>query len=211
MARSRASVASQPTWQLYLVYALFGIGYTCISVLPATTLITRWFDARQRPLALSFSSTGLSLGGVILTPLSAALLARWPIEHATPLLGGVFALVIVPIVWFGVRSFPAHPAPAPLRRCVREPRSRSRCGRGSSSLLTRGYLLAMGAQVGDHRAHVQTRRRGCDAAAGVVRRVGARDAVGASGGSSAASSSAACPIKAFALVNGGGPTAGISW
>ncbi len=68
----------QAEWQMFLVYALFGIGYTGISVLPATTLITRWFDPASRPVALSFSSTGLSLGGVILTPLSAALLERWP-------------------------------------------------------------------------------------------------------------------------------------
>lgn len=143
-------------WQLYLVYALFGIGYTGISVLPATTLITRWFDPGSRPVALSFSSTGLSLGGVILTPLSAALLERWPIEHATPLLGGIFALVIVPIVWFGVRSFPAMPAagaPSPMRRGTTfSVAIRSRF----FVLLTLGYLLAMGAQVGTI-AHMYTR------------------------------------------------------
>ena len=108
----------------------------------------------MRPVALSFSSTGLSLGGVILTPLSAALLERWPIEHATPLLGGLFALLIVPIVWFGVRSFPEAPA-------VGAP---SLVGQGTAFaaavrsrffvFLTLAYLLAMGAQVGDHRAHV---------------------------------------------------------
>jgi MFS family permease len=138
----------QAEWQMYLVYALFGIGYTGISVLPATTLITRWFDPGSRPLALSFSSTGLSLGGVILTPLSAALLERWPIEHATPLLGGLFALFIVPIVWFGVRSFPEAPAvgaPSPMGQGTAFAAAvRSRF----FVLLTLGYLLAMGAQVG---------------------------------------------------------------
>ena len=143
-------------WQLYVVYALFGIGYTGISVLPATTLITRWFDPGSRPVALSFSSTGLSLGGVILTPLSAVLLERWPIEQATPLLGGIFALSIVPIVWFGVRSFPdvsTAGAPSPMRRGTAFALAiRSRF----FVFLTLGYLLAMGAQVGTI-AHMYTR------------------------------------------------------
>ncbi len=146
----------QAEWQMYLVYALFGVGYTGISVLPATTLITRWFDPARRPVALSFSSTGLSLGGVILTPLSAALLERWPIEQATPLLGGMFALFIVPIVWFGVRSFPEAPAPgapSPMRQGTAFALAvRSRF----FVFLTLGYLLAMGAQVGTI-AHMYTR------------------------------------------------------
>ena len=143
-------------WQLFLVYGLFGIGYTGISVLPATTLITRWFDPARRPVALSFSSTGLSLGGVILTPLSAALLERWPIEQATPLLGAVFALCIAPIVWFGVRSFPeAHPTDAPSS--MRQGTAFALAVRSRFFvLLTLGYLLAMGAQVGTI-AHMYTR------------------------------------------------------
>ena len=91
---------------LYTVYALFGIGYACVSVLPATTLITRWFEASMRPLAVSLTTTGLSVGGVVMTPLSTLLLAHWPIEQAMAVLAGAFTLVIMPFAWFGVRSFP---------------------------------------------------------------------------------------------------------
>ena len=138
----------QAVWQMYVVYALFGIGYTCVSVLPATTLITRWFDPARRPVALSFSSTGLSLGGVILTPLSAVLLARWPLENATGVLGAVFALVIAPIAWFGVRSFPSASTPgAPL--AVRSGVTFAVAVRSRFFIvLTAGYVLAMGTQVG---------------------------------------------------------------
>ena len=134
--------------QLYAVYALFGVGYACVSVLPATTLITRWFDATKRAVAVSFTTTGLSLGGVIMTPLSTLLFTRWPLEQAMMGIAAVFTLVIAPIAWFGVRSFPAadHPdTPLP--------------GRSGSSfavairsrffiVMTAGYLVAMGTQVG---------------------------------------------------------------
>ncbi len=138
----------EAAWQLYLVYALFGIGYTCVSLLPATTLITRWFDARQRPLALSFTSTGLSLGGVIVTPLSVWLLSQWPLERATLVLGAVFVLVIAPIAWFGLRAFSAHSsadAPSGVRLGTAfAPAVRSRF----FVALTAGYVLALGTQVG---------------------------------------------------------------
>ncbi len=134
--------------QLYAVYALFGVGYACVSVLPATTLVTRWFDVATRPLAVSFTTTGLSLGGVVMTPLSALLLAHWPIEQAMAVLGGVFAFVIMPIAWFGVRSFP------PLSQT-----DTPSLGRLETSfslairsrffiVLTVGYVVAMGTQVG---------------------------------------------------------------
>jgi MFS family permease len=135
-------------WQLYLVYVLFGVGYACVSVLPATTLITRWFDASTRPLALSLSTTGLSLGGVVLTPISALLFSRLPLETATALLGAIMAVSIAPLVWFGVRSFPdsssaASPSQARLGMAYGHA-VRSRF----FVVLTAGYLLVLGTQVG---------------------------------------------------------------
>jgi len=135
-------------WQMYAVYMLFGLGYACVSVLPATTLITRWFDAATRPFALSLATTGLSLGGVILTPFSALLFSRLPIESATASLAVIYAASIAPIVWFGVRSFPASPAadsPAQARSGIAYAHAvRSRF----FVVLTAGYLLVLGTQVG---------------------------------------------------------------
>ena len=53
-------------WQLYLVYVLFGLGHACCALVPATTLVTRWFT-ENRSIALSVASTGLSLGGILLS------------------------------------------------------------------------------------------------------------------------------------------------
>jgi MFS family permease len=137
----------QTTWQLLLAYVVFGIGNTCASIIPATTLITRWFGTATRPLALSLTTTGLSLGGVVLTPLAAAVLARWPLETAMPLLGLTYAVTIAPIAWVFVRSAPeVHPSARPVvgtgTRYADAIRSRF------FIVLTAGYLLLLGAQVG---------------------------------------------------------------
>ncbi|MCG8506523.1 MAG: MFS transporter, partial [Sphingomonadales bacterium] len=56
--------------QLFAAYMFLGTGFSASALIPATTLVTRWFTQR-RAMALSIASTGLSLGGVILTPLCA--------------------------------------------------------------------------------------------------------------------------------------------
>lgn len=137
----------QTMWQLLLVYIVFGIGNTCASIIPATTLITRWFDAATRPLALSLTTTGLSLGGVVLTPVAATVLARWPLDAAMPLLGATYTFAIAPIAWIFVRSTPdAHSYGGTVIR------TGTRYADAIRSrffiVLTAGYLLLLGAQVG---------------------------------------------------------------
>lgn len=92
-------------WQLFGVYALFGVGHALAGLVPATTLVTRWFDA-QRSVALSVASTGLSVGGILLTPLSVALIGHQGWDRAMPLLALVWFVGIVPVTWWLVRGAP---------------------------------------------------------------------------------------------------------
>ncbi len=92
-------------WQLFLVYALFGTGFSASSLIPATTLVTRWFH-RRRAMALSIASTGLSLGGVILTPLSVLMVDSLGFKLAAPILGVMFLLGVVPVAWIWLRENP---------------------------------------------------------------------------------------------------------
>ena len=92
-------------WQLFLVYAFFGTGFSASSLIPATTLVTKWFH-RRRAIALSVASTGLSLGGVILTPLSAVMVESLGFEIAAPLLGVMFLVGVVPVAWMYLRVSP---------------------------------------------------------------------------------------------------------
>ena len=92
-------------WQLFLVYAFFGTGFSASSIIPATTLVTKWFH-RRRAVALSVASTGLSLGGVILTPLSAVMVESLGFEIAAPLIGVMFLVGVVPVAWMYLRVSP---------------------------------------------------------------------------------------------------------
>ena len=136
-------------WTLYLLFILFGIGNSGVSIIISTTLVTRWFPGPERSVALSVASTGLSLGGVVLTPLSAWALNFWSVEAVLPGLGVLFFLLIGPVAWWVVKDAPAPPAT-------------ERVGDGNSAdwtyehavrskffvILTAAYVLCMAAQVG---------------------------------------------------------------
>ncbi len=133
-------------WHVWLLFALFGFGNAGVSLIPGTTLVTRWFPGANRSIALSVASTGLSTGGILLTPLSAALIHDWGIGGATPWFGVVFFVVVAPITLLLIRSWPdGKPSFDPSRPTPRvDDVVRSRFFVGS----TVAYLLVMGAQVG---------------------------------------------------------------
>ena len=92
-------------WQLYLVYILFGIGFAFSSLVIGTTLVTRWFE-KKRALALAVASTGLSVGGVLLTPLSARMLQELGLETACLWFGVMYVLGILPVTGIFIRADP---------------------------------------------------------------------------------------------------------
>ena len=94
-------------WHVWLLYALFGAGNSGVSLVPGTTVVTRWFPGANRSLALSVASTGLSVGGLLLTPLSASAIRWLGVESALPWFGAVYFLAIAPIALLLVRSWPA--------------------------------------------------------------------------------------------------------
>ena len=107
-------------WQVYAVYALFGAGFSASSLVPGTTLVTRWFS-RRRSVALSVASTGLSAGGVLLTPLVSTLIERHELSTVAPYLGLALVLGVVPVTALLLRPSPesmglqpdGDPAPPP--------------------------------------------------------------------------------------------------
>jgi MFS family permease len=106
---------------------------------------------------LSIASTGLSVGGILLTPVAKWLIDRHGLETATPILGAVWVAGVVPLALWLVRPNPASLGWAPDGGRVRERaliptesgvpfdeavRSRFYLG------VTAGYVLVLGAQVG---------------------------------------------------------------
>lgn len=90
---------------LYLFFALFGAGFGLAGLVPGTTLVTRWFS-RRRSVALSLASSGLSLGGIVLTPSVALLVTNRGLSEAGPILAVGWLLGIVPIALLLIRSRP---------------------------------------------------------------------------------------------------------
>jgi len=143
-------------WQLFVVYAVFAAGWSAEGLIPATTVVTRWFHVK-RSVALSVASTGLSVGGIVITPFAKQLLDSQGLAAGTPWLGALFVVGIVPVAWFLVRADPEAEGWAPdgVRREVGEIAPPPGGTPFAQAIRTRffvaatiGFLLALGAQVG---------------------------------------------------------------
>lgn len=92
-------VSSVP--ELYAVYLLFALGFALAGLIPATTLVTRWFQVR-RAAALSVASTGLSVGAFTLSAPTSALIADRGLDAAAPILALLYLVltaITVPFLW----------------------------------------------------------------------------------------------------------------
>lgn len=92
-------------WQLFAANAFFGIGFAFCGLVPANTVVTRWFH-RRRALAISVASTGLSAGGIIITRQLAGVIDTHGMPTVTPWLGLLWAIVIAPTALLLVKPSP---------------------------------------------------------------------------------------------------------
>lgn len=138
---------------LYPAYIVFAVGVGLSGLVPATTLVTRWFHVK-RSVALSIASTGLSVGGLTFTVLASSLIDSRGMRDATPWLAVVYvAFVLVSLVTLW---------PSPAARGM-SPDGRSRDAPAEQPtgmtydrairtrffvLVTLGFILAMSSQVG---------------------------------------------------------------
>jgi hypothetical protein len=100
---------AQNAWQLWVVYALFAVGWSGINVVTASTLVIRWFPvAPGRPLALA--TTGLSVGGAVLAPLVATTVSSIGLPKAGLVMAAVLMVVILPLTAFVIRDPRGAPA-----------------------------------------------------------------------------------------------------
>ena len=150
-------------WQMFLVFLVYGAGYALAGLVPATSLVTRWFHLK-RSIALSIASTGLSVGAIAITPIIAQLIDAESLVELAPRLAVAFWLGMVPVILLVIRPSPEalglRPDGAPAM--LDEPTTsagdavdgppgtpfaeavRTRYFRFMSA----GFILIMGAQVG---------------------------------------------------------------
>ncbi len=142
-------------WQLFVVYMFYSLGWSASGMGPVTTVVTRWFQVR-RASALAIASTGLSMGGIVVTPFIKWILDSQGIHNGSPWLALIWFCGTVPVTLFLLRAFPqpygwlpdgarAEPGQVgdisgtPLNEAVRTKFFRA---------VAIGYIFALGAQVG---------------------------------------------------------------
>lgn len=92
--------------ELYVVYGVLAVAFGLATSVSVNAVMTRWFVTR-RAKAMSISSTGISVGGMILAPLGSKLIDVGGLELATPLMGLLVVAVAVPVILFVIVPDPA--------------------------------------------------------------------------------------------------------
>lgn len=95
----------QQIWQIFAVFALMGIGRSCLSTTSISTTLAPWFEKHQGR-AVSMALLGASVGGMIGTPLLLGGMAVFSIETALLLAGASSVIILLPIVVFVLKSTP---------------------------------------------------------------------------------------------------------
>ena len=144
--------ASAP-WHLVPAALLTATGWALTSGATINVLVSRWFD-RRRPAALAMAYNGASAGGIVFTPLWAALIAACGFGPASLLVAAAAVLVAWPMAgrWFrptpeamglhpdgAALPLPPRPAPPPTGPLWRQPAFRS---------LSLAFAIGLTAQMG---------------------------------------------------------------
>jgi MFS family permease len=167
--------ALHATWQLFAFHAVFGLAHGTCGLVPVTTVIARWFNAR-RSLAFSIGSTGLSLGGILVAPFVALGVERHGLSAAAPWLALGVALGIVPVALLVLRPSPQAMGLAPdgiskAEAAATPPQSfipfREAMRDGYFYAVSIAFLFLLGAQVAGiaHLYRLASTRDGADTAA----------------------------------------------
>lgn len=139
---------------LYLFFIALGVAFALAGLVPGITLVARWFEVK-RSVALSIASTGLSVGGIAITPFVAGIIDDRGLAGSARLMALMWFVGIVPVSLFMIWSSPAEvglePDGAPTPPTPK-PISGATLGQATSSRFFRAmsvaYALVFLSQVG---------------------------------------------------------------
>ncbi|MFM9131131.1 MAG: MFS transporter [Actinomycetota bacterium] len=142
-------------WQLFAVYGVFSVAWSSSGLTLATTVVTRWFHAKRAP-AIAAVSSGLSVGGIVLTPLVKALIDSHKMSGTAPWLALMWLVGMTVPTFLFVRGDPIalnwmpDGQPKPENHVVDLPGTPMSVAVRTRFfwVVTVGYVLVMGAQVG---------------------------------------------------------------
>ena len=108
LAASLIGVGRVTTEPLLYVCALgMALGSALSGAVPTAAIVTRWF-ARLRARAMTVSQTGVSIGRILLVPLSTWLIRERGLPAATEALAAIVVCVALPVTALVLRASPAE-------------------------------------------------------------------------------------------------------
>jgi len=142
-------------WQLFVVYGVFSVAWSSSGLTLATTVVTRWFHTKRAP-AIAAVSSGLSVGGIVLTPIVKALIDSHQMSGTAPWLALMWLVGMAVPTFLFVRGDPIalnwmpDGQPKPENHVVDLPGTPMSVAVRTRFfwVVTVGYILVMGAQVG---------------------------------------------------------------
>ena len=142
-------------WQLFAVYGVFAVAWSSTGLTLATTVVTRWFHAKRAP-AIAAASSGLSVGGVLLTPVIKSLIDSHKMSGMAPWLALIWLVGMTVPAFLFLRPEPTaldwmpDGEPKPENHVVDLPGTPLEVAVKTRFfwVTTIGYVLVMGAQVG---------------------------------------------------------------
>jgi len=99
-----ASMITQ-LWHYYLIYIYIAVGLSSVSVVPAQTIISYWFD-KKRGTAMGLIMTGVGLGGMAMVYVASVATENYGWEYAYRLLGIIVLALVVPVILLVIKDKP---------------------------------------------------------------------------------------------------------
>jgi len=96
----------QNIWHYYVSYIIIAIGWVAMGPVPATTLVSNWFEKR-RGTALGIMSTGMGAGGLVLSPLMGYFISSFGWRESYLALAIFTWVTIIPLALFVIRTKPS--------------------------------------------------------------------------------------------------------
>ncbi len=90
----------------YGMFMLMAAGRAGIMIVPTSVVASRWFR-RRRGLAIGAMTTGIGFGGLVMAPVTAALIVGVGWRWTFVLLGTLIGAVALPLIWLVIRESPA--------------------------------------------------------------------------------------------------------
>jgi sugar phosphate permease len=92
-------------WYLYALYAFLAMANCGMGIIPVSSVIAAWF-VRRRGTAIGLAMVGISLGGLVLTPVIGLITARFSWRASFIVLGLLVWALALPAILFVIRGSP---------------------------------------------------------------------------------------------------------